>query len=76
MPPDALLRRRGASSPAPDCCEAPVHWPRPSVLEASIQALDGVGPKLAEAAAEAGIHTVGDVLLRFPHGHRDRTVRP
>ncbi len=56
--------------------EAPVHWPRPSVLEVSIETLDGVGPKLAEAAAEAGIATVGDLLLRFPHSHRDRTVVP
>jgi len=55
--------------------DAPVHWPRPSVLEASIQALDGVGPKLAEAAAEAGLRTVGDVLYRFPHRHRDLTIR-
>jgi ATP-dependent DNA helicase RecG len=55
---------------------APVHWPRPSALDVSIQALEGVGPKLAEAAAEAGIETVGDVLLRFPHRHRDRTIRP
>ncbi len=54
---------------------APVHWPRPGALDVSIQALEGVGPKLAEAAAEAGIQTVGDVLLRFPHRHRDRTVR-
>jgi ATP-dependent DNA helicase RecG len=56
--------------------EAPVHWPRPGVLDVSIEALDGVGPKLAEAAAEAGIATVGDLLLRFPHSHRDRTVVP
>jgi ATP-dependent DNA helicase RecG len=56
--------------------DAPVHWPRPSVLDVSIQALDGVGPKLSEAAAEAGIHTVGDVLLRFPHSHRDRQIQP
>jgi ATP-dependent DNA helicase RecG len=55
---------------------APIHWPRPSVLDVAIEALDGVGPKLAEAAAEAGIHTVADVLLRFPHSHRDRTVQP
>ncbi|HEX5714236.1 MAG TPA: ATP-dependent DNA helicase RecG [Solirubrobacterales bacterium] len=54
---------------------APVHWPRPSALDVSIQALEGVGPKLAEAAAEAGIETVGDVLSRFPHSHRDRTVQ-
>jgi len=56
--------------------DAPVHWPRPSILDVSITALEGVGPKLAEAAAEAGLHTVGDVLMRFPHSHRDRTVRP
>jgi ATP-dependent DNA helicase RecG len=55
--------------------EAPVHWPRPSVLDVGIEALEGVGPKLAEAAAEAGLRTVGDVLLRFPHSHRDRKVR-
>jgi len=56
--------------------EAPVRWPRPSVLDVSLVALEGVGPKLAEAAAEAGIATVGDLLLRFPHSHRDRTVVP
>ncbi|HEY1854698.1 MAG TPA: ATP-dependent DNA helicase RecG [Solirubrobacterales bacterium] len=55
--------------------EAPVHWPRPSVLDISIRALAGVGPKLAEAAAEAGIETVWDLLLRFPHRHRSRQVR-
>ncbi|HEY4778908.1 MAG TPA: ATP-dependent DNA helicase RecG [Solirubrobacterales bacterium] len=59
-----------------DLRDAPVHWPRPSVLDVSIAALEGVGPKLAEAASEAGIHTVGDVLLRFPHSHRDRTIQP
>jgi ATP-dependent DNA helicase RecG len=59
-----------------DLLGAPVHWPRPSVLDVSLRALEGVGPKLAEAAAEAGIHSVGDVLTRFPHSHRDRTVRP
>ncbi|HET6569972.1 MAG TPA: ATP-dependent DNA helicase RecG [Solirubrobacterales bacterium] len=56
--------------------DAPVHWPRPSVLDASLKAIDGVGPRLAEAAAEAGISTVGDLLLRFPHTHRDRTIVP
>jgi ATP-dependent DNA helicase RecG len=52
--------------------DAAVHWPRPSAREVSIQALDGVGPKLAEAAGEAGIATVGDVLYRVPHSYRDR----
>jgi ATP-dependent DNA helicase RecG len=59
-----------------DLLGAPVHWPRPSVLEVSIEGLAGVGPKLAAAAAEAGIRTVGDVLYRFPHSHRDRTIQP
>jgi len=56
--------------------DAPVHWPRPSVLDVSLQALEGVGPKTAEAAAQAGIATVGDLLLRFPRRHRDLTVVP
>jgi ATP-dependent DNA helicase RecG len=56
--------------------DAPVHWPRPSALDISLKVLAGVGPKLAEAAAEAGIGTVGDLLLRFPHSHRDRTIVP
>ena len=56
--------------------DAPVHWPRPSALDVSLEILGGIGPKLAEAAAEAGISTVGDLLLRFPHSHRDRTIVP
>jgi ATP-dependent DNA helicase RecG len=55
--------------------EASIHWPRPSALEISIEALRGVGPRLAEAAAEAGIETVGDLLYRLPHSHRDRQIR-
>jgi ATP-dependent DNA helicase RecG len=54
--------------------EASVRWPRPSALDVSLQALGGVGPRLAEVAADAGIATVGDLLTRFPHRHRDRTV--
>ena len=56
--------------------DAPIHWPRPSVLDVSLGVLDGVGPKLAEAAEEAGIVTVGDLLQRVPHSHRDRTIVP
>jgi ATP-dependent DNA helicase RecG len=56
--------------------DAPVHWPRPSVLDASLEALQVVGPKLAGIAAEAGIATVRDLLLRVPRSHRDRTVVP
>jgi ATP-dependent DNA helicase RecG len=58
-----------------DLLEAPVHWPRPSVLEVSLGALKGVGPKTAEAAAAAGIHTVGDLLYRVPRRHRDLRIR-
>ena len=46
--------------------------PRPSRLEAPVASLDGVGPSLAEAAAEIGIETLGDLLWHVPHGHRDR----
>jgi len=56
--------------------DAPVHWPRPSALDISLQALEGVGPKTAEAAEAAGVATVGDLLLRFPYRHRDLTVVP
>jgi ATP-dependent DNA helicase RecG len=64
----------GAPSRA-ELLAAPIHWPRPSVLDASVQALAGVGPKLAEAAAEAGIASIWDLLLRLPHTHRDRQLR-
>ncbi len=67
----------GASELSPaQLRDAPVHWPRPSALDVSLPALRGVGPKLAEAAREAAIATVGDLLLRFPHSHRDRTIVP
>jgi ATP-dependent DNA helicase RecG len=56
---------------------APIHPPRPTALEAPLTSLDGVGPKLAAtAAAKLGLETVGDLLLRLPHSHRDRTVVP
>jgi ATP-dependent DNA helicase RecG len=56
--------------------DAPIRWPRPSALDVSLQALGGVGPKLADVAADAGIATVGDLLIRFPHRHRDRQIVP
>src|SRR5881397_17563 len=47
---------------------------RPSVLEASIASLRGAGPKLAAAAAEIGIETIGDLLLWVPHSYRERSA--
>jgi ATP-dependent DNA helicase RecG len=58
-----------------DLLSAPVHWPRPSVLEQGLGALKGIGPKTAQAAAEAGIRTVGDLLFHIPRRHRDLRVR-
>jgi ATP-dependent DNA helicase RecG len=48
--------------------------PRPSRLEAPLTALRGAGPKLAAAAGEMGIQTVGDMLAHVPHSYRDRAA--
>jgi ATP-dependent DNA helicase RecG len=58
-----------------DLLDAAVHWPRPSVLEQGLGALKGIGPKTAEAAAEAGIRTIGDLLFHIPRRHRDLRIR-
>jgi ATP-dependent DNA helicase RecG len=58
-----------------DLLDAPVHWPRPSVLQQGLGSLRGVGPKTAEAAADAGIRTVGDLLFHVPRRHRDLRIR-
>ena len=58
-----------------DLLDAPVHWPRPSALDQGLGALKGVGPKTAEAAAEAGICTIGDLLFHIPRRHRDLRIR-
>ncbi len=55
--------------------QAPVHWRRPSVLDAGLAALKGVGPKTAAAASEAGLRTVGDLLYNIPRRHRDLRIR-
>jgi ATP-dependent DNA helicase RecG len=62
----------GAAQEREELLAAPVRGRRPSVLDLPLTELAGAGPKLAEAAAEAGIATVGDVLLRVPHSYRDR----
>jgi ATP-dependent DNA helicase RecG len=51
--------------------------PRPSRLATPIRSLRGAGPKLAAAAADMGLETIGDLLWHVPHGYRDRAgVRP
>jgi ATP-dependent DNA helicase RecG len=55
--------------------DAPVHWPRPSVLDQGLGALAGIGPKTAEAAAAAGLRTIGDLLFHIPRRHRDLRIR-
>jgi hypothetical protein len=48
--------------------------PRPSLLGAPVSTLRGAGPKLAAAAAELGIETLGELLLHVPHSYRDRSA--
>jgi ATP-dependent DNA helicase RecG len=48
--------------------------PRPSILDAPITKLRGAGPKLAAAADEIGISSLGDLLRHVPHGYRDRAT--
>ena len=59
-------------------CSPPPSAPRaPASAEAPLTTLPGVGPKLGAIAAEAGIETLGDLLLRIPHSYRDRSeARP
>ncbi len=47
--------------------------PRPSRLEAKLTTINGAGPKLAAAAGEMGIETLGDLLLHIPRAYHDRT---
>ena len=72
QPPPTFARREPISRA--ELLGAPVGWPEPSALDAPLQSLAGAGPKLSEAAAEAGISTLGDLLLRVPHSYRDRST--
>jgi ATP-dependent DNA helicase RecG len=57
----------------PELLDAPLKtMPRPSVLDAPITKLKGAGPKLAAAASDMGISSLGDLLRHVPHSYRDR----
>ena len=77
---EAIARALGSGEPlALDTLRAaPLKsLPMPSRLDAPITTLRGAGPRLAEAAEELGIETLGDLLLHVPHRYRDRSeVRP
>jgi ATP-dependent DNA helicase RecG len=47
--------------------------PRPNLLDAPLTDLRGAGPKLAEAADEIGIGSIGDLLRHLPRVYRDRS---
>ena len=72
----SVLRRRLGADPGRAARRAGPLAPARAPSRLARSRSTGVGPKLAEAAAEAGIATVGDLLLRLPHSHRDRTVVP
>ena len=75
-----------ATEPAPPFRFASTEWqdrralrgaalrsaPRPGVLAAPLTTLKGAGPRLAAAASELGIETLGDLLWHVPHSYRDR----
>jgi len=46
--------------------EAPVRWPRHEVFEGPLSLLPGIGPGFEQAAREAGVSTVFDLLWRVP----------
>src|SRR3954451_19586009 len=71
QPPPAFAR--GEPSSRDELLAVPVDWPEPAALDAPLQSLAGAGPQLSDAAAQAGMSTLGELLLRVPHSYRDRT---
>jgi ATP-dependent DNA helicase RecG len=46
--------------------------PMPDILQTSLKFLKGVGPRRGTELAASGIHTLEDLLLRFPIRYEDR----
>ena len=57
-----------ATASREDWLAAPVHWPRPSLLQEPLP----VGEQTLEAAAKLGIATIGDLIEHVPAGHEFR----
>ena len=54
---------------------APLKGPAPRALDLPLSALKGIGPKLADKAAdELGLRTLRDLLLHVPRRHMDRAA--
>ncbi len=43
-------------------------------LSASIARLKGAGPSAVEALACAGVHTIAELLCRYPRDYEDRSI--
>jgi ATP-dependent DNA helicase RecG len=75
-PPETYVPRALATGEVMELEELPTAplktLPRPSILDAPITKLKGAGPKLAAAASEMGIRSLGDLLRHVPHSYRDR----
>lgn len=57
----------------PPATEAPAE-PDPALLQQSVTAVKGVGPKLAERLAKLGAETIDDLLHIYPHRYDDYTL--
>ena len=55
--------------------EAPVRWPRREPFERPLSSLAGIGPAFEQAAGEAGVSTVLDLLWRVPGTYGDAPGR-
>jgi ATP-dependent DNA helicase RecG len=56
---------------APDSWPRPRSTPRPEVLGASVETLDGVGPTIARRLARLGLTTVEDLLWQRPRRYEE-----
>ncbi len=70
---DSRFGFAGARVSRSSLLKAPVRWPRPSNLALPLTVLHGIGPRFAAAARDAGLETLGDLLLHVPHSYRDRS---